>query len=152
MGLHGSTADPRASSLGTDKDGDAAGNTNSESMRWLTIIYAKEPYNFRTIQNTILQQCQVIRQIQLDETGKPSPSVKEEEAAATRQPPADKLSDLKKQSQFAAAHLGAKPLIKGDYNNMPAIGDEENKANQSQSQPPLREREKAGAGNVAGFK
>jgi len=40
---------------------------------------------------------------------------------------------LKKQSQFAAAHLAAKPLMKEDYNNNPACGDEENKPIQSQS-------------------
>jgi len=34
--------------------------------------------------------------------------------------------------QYAAAHLSAKPLAKGDYNNNPAAGVEENKANQSQ--------------------
>jgi len=90
----------------------------------------------RRIENSLyktinrLKQYQVIRQIKLDETDKPSPSVKEE--AATRRAPADKLSDLKKQSQFAAAHLAAKSSIKGDYNNNPASGDEENKADQSQ--------------------
>ena len=94
----------------------------------------------RRIENSLyktinrLKQYQVIRQIKLDETPKPSPSLKEE--AATRRAPAYTLSDLKKQSQFAAAHLGAKPLMKGDYDNIPASGDEENKANRSQFHTP----------------
>ena len=82
-----------------------------------------------------LKQYQVIRQIQRDEASKqesaraiPKACVFE---AATRAP-ADKFSDLKKQSQFAAAHLVAKPLMKEDYSNSPAGGDEENKPNQSQ--------------------
>jgi hypothetical protein len=80
-----------------------------------------------------LKQYQVIRQIQRDEAGKqesaraiPKACVFE---AATRAP-ADKFSDLKKQSQFAAAHLVAKPLMKEDYSNSPASGDE-NKAKQA---------------------
>jgi hypothetical protein len=94
----------------------------------------------RRIENSLyktinrLKQYQVIRQIKLDETTKPSPSVTEEAAGHSQS--AYTLSDLKKQSQFAAAHLGAKPLMKGDYNNNPAGGDEENKPKQSQFHTP----------------
>ena len=104
------------------------------------LLYERRIENslYKTINR--LKQYQVIRQIKLDETPKPSlrlrsgqaPSVKEE--AAGHSQPADKLSDLKKQSQFAAAHLGAKPLMKEDYNNNPASGCDENKAKRSQSQ------------------
>ena len=96
------------------------------------LLYERRIENslYKTINK--LKQYQVIRQIKLDETSKPSPPVKEQ--AANRQKPAYKLSDLKKQSQFAAAHLAAKPLMKGDYDNNPPAGVEENKANQSQSQ------------------
>ncbi len=96
------------------------------------LLYERRIENslYKTINR--LKQYQVIRQIQLDETLKPSPSVKEE--AAGHSQPAYTLSDLKKQSQYAAAHLGAKPLMQGDYNNNPACSDEENKANRSQSQ------------------
>ena len=98
----------------------------------------------RRIENSLyktinrLKQYQAIRQIKLDETSEHQPAQAIPKAcgfeAATR--PAYKLSDLKKQSQFAAAHLSAKPLTKGDYNNNPAAGVEENKANQSQLQSP----------------
>ena len=104
----------------------------------------------RRIENSLyktinrLKQYQVIRQIKLDETSKPSPPVKEQAAAANRQKPAYKLSDLKKQSQFAADHLIAKSLMKGDYDNNPPAGVEENKANQSQyhASEPLKGAEK----------
>ena len=94
----------------------------------------------RRIENSLyktinrLKQYQVIRQIKLDETRKPSAPAKDE--AANRPAPEYKLSDLKKQSQFAAAHLSAKPLTKGDYNNKPAGRVEENKADQSQLHEP----------------
>ena len=90
----------------------------------------------RRIENSLyktinrLKQYQVIRQIKLDETDKPSPSVKEE--AATRRAPADKLSDLKKQSQFTQPLMGVTSYMKGEYDNNPASGLEENKPNQSQ--------------------
>ncbi len=41
--------------------------------------------------------------------------------------------DLKKQTQFDPALMGATSFMEGDYGNMPAGGVEENKANQSQS-------------------
>jgi len=41
-------------------------------------------------------------------------------------------SDLKKQSQFAPARIGAKPYVKGDYGNITALSARKNKANQSQ--------------------
>jgi hypothetical protein len=44
-------------------------------------------------------------------------------------------SDLKKQSQFAPARIGAKPYIKGDYGNITALSAQKNKANQSQFRP-----------------
>ena len=102
----------------------------------------------RRIENSLyktinkLKQYQVIRQIKLDETSKPSPPVKEQ--AANRQKPAYKLNDLKKQSQFAADHLIAKSLMEGEYGNMPACDVEENKANQSQfhASEPLKGAEK----------
>ena len=98
------------------------------------LLYERRIENslYKTINR--LKQYQVIRRIKLDETRKPSPPAKDE--TATRRAPAYKLSDLQKQSQFAAAHLVAKPLMKGDYNNNPAARVEENKANQSQLQSP----------------
>ena len=36
--------------------------------------------------------------------------------------------NLKKQSQFAPARIGANSFIKGNYGNKPACGGEENKA------------------------
>ena len=100
------------------------------------LLYERRIENslYKTINR--LKQYQVIRQMQRDE------AVKQESAraipkacgveAATRRAPEYTLDDLKKQSQFAAAHLVAKPLMKEDYSNSPAGGDEENKPNQSQ--------------------
>jgi len=65
-----------------------------------------------------------------------SPSLRDE--AAT--PPAEKKGDLKKQSQFAPAENDAKSFLKGDYDNKPAGGAEENKAKQSQTKPISRSR------------
>ena len=42
-------------------------------------------------------------------------------------------TNLKKQSQFTPAMVSAKPSMKGDYSNNSDGGDEENKANQSQT-------------------
>ena len=102
----------------------------------------------RRIENSLyktinkLKQYQVIRQIKLDETSKPSPPAQDE--AAARAAPAYKLSDLKKQSQFVTDHLIAKSLMEGEYGNMPACDVDENKANQSQSHAsePLKGAEK----------
>ncbi|MBW2605965.1 MAG: hypothetical protein JRE28_16935 [Deltaproteobacteria bacterium] len=92
-----------------------------------------------------LKRFQIMRRIEKQDAGKridPSPSLRDE--AATRSTPAQNISDLKKQSQFAADHLIAKSLMEGEYGNMPACDVEENKANQSQSHAsePLKGAEK----------
>jgi len=61
---------------------------------------------------------------------RPSPSLRDE--AATRRRPAEKKGDLKKQSQFAPAQVGAKSFLKGYYGSKPASGAPKNKPNQSQ--------------------
>ncbi|HCO95174.1 MAG TPA: hypothetical protein DIU00_14685 [Phycisphaerales bacterium] len=43
-----------------------------------------------------------------------------------------KTPDLKKQTQFVSARIGANSFLKGIYGNMPVGGGEKNKANQSQ--------------------
>jgi len=68
----------------------------------------------------------VIRQVEKGDANRQQP-------APESGHPAEKLDDLKKQSQFAAAYLTTKPCIQGDYGNMPAGGADENKAKQSQS-------------------
>jgi len=50
---------------------------------------------------------------------------------------------LKKQSQFAPAPIGVKSFLKGDYDNKPASGAEENKANSK----PNKANRRALAGN-----
>ena len=55
--------------------------------------------------------------------------------AATQ--PAEKKVDLKKQSQFAPTRMSVKPFVKGDYDNIPDLGAQKNKAKQSQSVRPL---------------
>ena len=64
-----------------------------------------------------------------DEAATQSNSLSQSETA-TRS--AEKQVDLKKQSQFAPVLMGAKSFVKGDYDNKPAGGAKENKANQSQ--------------------
>ena len=61
---------------------------------------------------------------------RPSPSLRDE--AATRRRPAEKKGDLKKQSQFAPAQVGAKSFMKEDYDNIAAGEVKKNKAKQSQ--------------------
>ncbi len=92
-----------------------------------------------------LKRFQVIRRIEIQDVAK--------QQSATR--PAVKKGELKKQTQYIQDLMDVKSFIKGDYGNMPACCDEENKANQSQTKPisaPLKEREKAGAGNIAVLK
>ena len=100
-----------------------------------------------------LKRFQVIRRIEKEDVEKrleKSTSAREE--AAGRYASAKNLDDLKKQSQLLPELIGATSYIKGDYNNNPAGGDKENKAKQSQFQPRFKEREKAGAGNLAVLK
>jgi len=83
-----------------------------------------------------------------------SPSQRDD-AATWKSTPVEKKVDLKKQSQYVPALMGVTSYVKGDYVNKPAGGAEENNANQSQTKPisaPLKEREKAGAGNLAVLK
>src|SRR4030042_3646799 len=49
--------------------------------------------------------------------------------AATQCKPAEKKSDWKKQSQFAAVQVGVMAYLKGDYENIPGGGAAKNKAN-----------------------
>jgi len=88
------------------------------------LLYERRIENslYKTINR--LKQYQVIRQVEKGDANR--------QQAPESNNPAGNLDDLKKQSQFAAAHLVAKPCIQGDYGNMPASGTEENKAKQSQ--------------------
>ena len=54
------------------------------------------------------------------------------DVAATQSTTAEKKGDLKKQSQFVPGQNGATSFVKGDYDNKPAGGADENKAKQSQ--------------------
>ncbi|HUT45160.1 MAG TPA: hypothetical protein VMX36_02700, partial [Sedimentisphaerales bacterium] len=83
------------------------------------------------------------------------PSQRDE--AAARRLPAEEKGDLKKQTQFVPAQVGAKSFVKGDYDNKPARGAEENKAKQSQSPAPAltkgagkREKSLAAANSLTG--
>ena len=92
-----------------------------------------------------LKRFQVIRRIEIEEV--------EKQQSVTH--PAVKKGELKKQTQYIQDLMDAKSLMQGDYGNNQAGGVEENKANQSQTEPisaPLKEREKAGAGNIAVLK
>jgi len=78
---------------------------------------------------TRLKQYQVIRQVEKDDPNRRQPAPESSQ-------PAGNLDDLKKQSQFAAAHLVAMPCIQGTYDKIPAGGDKKNKAKQSQFPAP----------------
>ena len=52
----------------------------------------------------------------------------------TRNPKRVEMVHLKKQSQYTPEQMGVTSLMKGDYNNKPGGGCDENKANRSQSQ------------------
>jgi len=92
----------------------------------------------RRIENSMLKMMnelkrhEIMRRIEQqdeDQQYMPSPSARDE--AATRRP-AEKKGDLKKQSQYAPELMGTTSFVKRDYENMPAQGDGENKAKQSQ--------------------
>jgi len=103
--------------------------SNSRVLERL-LIYERRIENslHKTIHN--LKKYQLMRVIQQADTRKPSPSLSDE--AATQRPPAVKKGDLKKQTQFSPALMGAMSFMRGDYENMPACRVEENKPNQSQ--------------------
>jgi len=96
------------------------------------LLYERRIENslYKTINKLKTQQ--VIRRIEIQEVerqqSQTSLSLRDE--AATR--PAGKKGYLKKQSQSAPGRMGAKSYMQGDYDNNPAGGVEENKANQSQ--------------------
>jgi len=111
------------------------------------LLYERRIENslYKTINR--LKQYQVIRQIELQDAEQEQaipiqaipkhgtdlkPVENMARMAMPQNRPKEKKVDLKKQSQFAAAHLVAKSFMKGDYNNMPTGGAEENKPNQSQ--------------------
>ncbi len=85
----------------------------------------------RRIENSLnktmkeLKRFQVIRRIEIQEV--------EKQQSATR--PAVKKGELKKQTQYVQDLMDAKSLMQGDYGNNPAGRIEENKANQSQTDP-----------------
>jgi hypothetical protein len=99
------------------------------------MIYEKRIESSLTKTMNELKKYQIMRQVEqqyVEQQFEPSPSFRD--VAATQNSPAEKIGDLKKQSQYAAAHVGANSLEKGDYDNKPAHGAEENKPNQSQLQ------------------
>ncbi|MGB2863561.1 MAG: hypothetical protein WBC05_09580 [Sedimentisphaerales bacterium] len=92
----------------------------------------------RRIENSLhktikeLKRFQVIRRIEIQEVEKQQAAPSQSETATQ---PAEKKGKLKKQSQYIQDLMSAKSIMQRDYNNKPAGRVEENKANQSQSQP-----------------
>ena len=78
---------------------------------------------FRTMRE--LKRLQIMRRIEHDATSDKS-------VARTRPAQAHK-SDCAKQSQFAPALMGIRPLLRKDYDDTPSVGPGENKADQSQT-------------------
>jgi hypothetical protein len=118
----------------------------------------------RRIENSViklmkeLKRFQVMRRIELEGAEKKQttrskaiPKAFGFEAATRSNPPslrdeadttmlAEKKCDLEKQTQFMPDEIGAKPFLKGDYDNMPVNGGEENKANRTRPEPVERSR------------
>ena len=87
-----------------------------------------------------LKRQQIMKQIELQDTYKqhePSPSLRDEAATRTI---LEQNGDLKKQTQFVPGSMSATPYMKGDYVNISAGGNEENKANQSQYFAPAQQK------------
>ena len=98
------------------------------------LMYERRIENSATKMMKELKRFQVIRRLERQEVEKqrePSPSQSE-----TATQPAVKKGKLKKQTQYVQALMDARPFIQRDYDNNPAVGIEENKANQSQSHAP----------------
>jgi len=102
----------------------------------------------RRIENSMLKMMnelkrhEIMRRIEYqdaDHEYEPSPSLRDEAATES----VEKKGDLKKQTQYAPAEMGATSFMKGDYENNPAGRAEENKAKQSQS-PALEQTNGAG--------
>jgi len=85
----------------------------------------------RRIENSLhktinrLKQYQVIRRIEKEDANRQQPAPESDN-------PVEKLGDLKKQSQFAAAHLVTMSCMQRGYDKYPVGGGEENKAKLSQ--------------------
>ncbi|MGB2865217.1 MAG: hypothetical protein WBC05_17945, partial [Sedimentisphaerales bacterium] len=79
----------------------------------------------RRIENSLYKTINKLKTQQMIRVIQQADARKQE--TATR--PAEKKCDLKKQSQFPPALMGATSYVKGGYDNMPACGIEENKAN-----------------------
>ena len=77
-----------------------------------------------------LERRQLIRQYQQQEADE---ELTRQESVQS----AEKKGDLKKQSQFMPGLMGVTPFVKGGYGVESAVGDEENKASQSQFDAPF---------------
>ena len=125
----------------------ATSDWSNRSVLDRMFMYERRIENSATKMMKELKRFQTIRRIERQEVEKqlePSPSLRDEAAtqsnsqsqSETGTRPEEKECDLKKQSQYAPAQIGAMSLSKGDYDNNPAGRIKENKANQSQSNAP----------------
>jgi hypothetical protein len=121
---------------GYDLDGLALGRIATKDFACCRILDRMLMYE-RRIESSVVRLTKELRKQQLmrriEQQFEPSPSLRDE--AATREK--EKISDLKKQSQFMSGLMGVTPFMKRAYDdNMPA-GEEENKAEQSQLETPF---------------
>ena len=84
-----------------------------------------------------LKRFQIMRRIEIEDTCQEQFESSLQDKAATQNPTVGKNSDLKKQSQFVPGLIGVKPFVKGSYGIKSAVGDEKNKANESQFNAPF---------------
>jgi len=111
-----------------DLDGLALGRIAAKDFAYCRILDRMLMYE-RRIENSVIKLTKELRKQQLmrrdEQQLEPSPSLRDE--AATREK--EKMSDLKKQSQFTLNLMGLTPFVKGTYDdNMPGSEDEK-KAN-----------------------
>ena len=89
----------------------------------------------RRIENSMLKMMKELERRQLLRQRQEQDAVEEQSASESGRP-AEKEGDLKKQSQFVPALMGATSIVKKDYGNIPAGVARKNKANQSQFYAP----------------
>jgi len=90
----------------------------------------------RRIENSMFRIMAELQRLRLMREMEQAKAV-EEESPPEPSLPSDKEVDLKKQSQFAPAQIGANSFTGEDYENKPSPGLRENKPKQSQFHAPV---------------
>jgi hypothetical protein len=113
---------------GYDLDGLALGRIATKDFACCRVLDRMLMYE-RRIESSLIRLTKEFRKQQLmrrvEQQFEPTPSLRDK--VATREK--DKISDLKKQSQFTPGLMGVTPFMEGDYGDISPVGDVKNKAN-----------------------